>query len=106
MSVFDSILGLVGNNPAVANMAEKLGLDPSQAEKAIAALSEAHQQDGDTVTLAAEKTGLDPSVLNQVVQQLGGEGSLSRFSQMLDRDGDGNPLDDIAGFASNLFGKK
>lgn len=106
MSIFDSVLGMVSGNPALTNMAEKLGLDPAQAEKAIAALTEAHKQDGDTVTLAAEKTGLDASVLTQVVQQIGGEGSLTRFSQMLDRDGDGNPLDDIAEFAGGFFAKK
>lgn len=106
MSIFDSIVGMVSGNPALTNMAEKLGLDAGQAEKAIAALTEAHKQDGDTVTLAAEKTGLDASVLNQIVEQIGGEGSLTRFTQMLDRDGDGNALDDIAGFASGLFGKK
>ncbi len=30
---------------------------------------------------------------------------LSGIVDMLDRDGDGNPLDDIAGMAKGLFGK-
>ena len=51
-------------------------------------------------------------------EQIGGEGSLGRFADMLkdhpqaagvlgklDRDGDGNPLDDIADMARGLFGK-
>ena len=53
--------------------------------------------------LAAAKTGLDAGILSQVVEQIGGEGSLARFTQMLDQDDDGSVLDDILGFASKLF---
>jgi len=74
------------------------------AEQAIAALGKTHQLDGDTVTLAAEKTGLSPDILNQIVGAIGGEGSLTQFASMLDKDGDGNPLDDIMGMASGLLG--
>lgn len=106
MGLFDSILGQVGDNPTVKNMAEKFGIDPEQAAQAVAALGEAHQEDGDTVELASQKTGLDAGMLNQIKDAIGGEGSLSKFASMLDRDGDGNPLDDIADMASGLFGKK
>jgi ATP phosphoribosyltransferase regulatory subunit HisZ len=106
MSLFDSILGQVGDHPTVTNMAEKLGIDPEMAAKAVAALGEGHQAPGDTIDVAAQKTGMDKAVLNQIVEQIGGEGSLGRFASMLDADGDGNPLDDIAGFAGKLFGKK
>ena len=71
---------------------------------------------GDTVELASAKTGLDSGVLSQIVDQIGGEGSLmefanaikddpSSFMDLLDRDGDGNPIDNIAGMARGLFGK-
>lgn len=106
MSLFDNILGMAKDNPTVANMAEKLGIDPDQAAQAVAALGEAHQDPGDTVDVAAQKTGMSPDMLNQVRDQIGGEGSLAKFAGMLDRDGDGNPLNDIAGMASGLFGKK
>lgn len=106
MSIFDSILGQVTDNPTVKNMADKLGIDPEDAAKAVAALGESHQEEGDTVELAAEKTGMDAGVLNQIKDAIGGEGSLSSFTSMLDKDGDGNPLNDIAGMASSLFGKK
>ncbi len=106
MGLFDSILGQVTDNPTVKNMAEKLGIDPEDAAKAVAALGEAHHEDGDTVEGAAAKTGMSTDMLNQIKDQIGGEGSLGKFASMLDRDGDGNPLDDIAGFASSLFGKK
>ena len=45
-------------------------------------------------------------MLEQIRDAIGGEGSLAKFASMLDLDGDGNPLDDIAGMASGLFGKK
>jgi len=119
MSVLDSILGAVGSKADLGNMAAKLGIDPSMAEKAVAALGQAHQQPGDTIEAAAAKTGLDSSVLSQIVAQIGGEGSLGEFARllkdhpqasglfgMLDRDGDGNPLNDIAGMAKGLFGKE
>lgn len=118
MSLFDTILGQVSEHADVANLATKLGLDPSVAEKAIAALGQAHQEPGDTVAGAAAKTGLDTGVLSQIVSQIGGEGSLTEFANilkdnpnasgllgMLDRDGDGNPLNDLAGMAKGLFGK-
>ena len=107
MSLLDGILKNIGGAPDdVANLAEKVGIDPGLAEKAIAVLGQTHQMEGDTVELASAKTGLDTGVLSQIVEQIGGEGSRSSLASMLDRDGDGNPLDDIADMASGLFGKK
>jgi len=118
MGAFDAILNQLGNHSDVANMAGKLGIDPAMAEVAIAALGKSHAEPGDTVELAAQKTGMDTGILSQIVQQVGGEGSLGEFARMLDtpqaasvlkmldRDGDGSALDDIAGMASGIFGKK
>lgn len=119
MSIFDSILSQVSEHADVDNLASKLGIDPSMAEKAIAALGQAHPQPGDTLASAAAKSGIDTGILSQIVEQIGGEGSLAQYAQtlrdhpqaaglltMLDRDGDGNPLNDIVGMASGLFGKK
>ncbi|MBV1688058.1 hypothetical protein KRR38_10320 [Novosphingobium sp. G106] len=118
MSILDSIFSQFGQNVDVGNMAEKLGLDKSVAEKAIAALGQSHQEAGDTIEGAAAKTGLDTGILSQIVEHIGGEGSLGEFANilkdnpqasgllgMLDRDGDGNPLNDITGMAKGLFGK-
>jgi hypothetical protein len=65
-----------------------------------------------------QKTGLDVGQMSNVLTQLGGEGALasivgklgdnpelSGIFNMLDRDGDGNPLGDIAGMAKGLFRK-
>ncbi len=106
MGLFDQVMGAARNHPTVKNMAEKLGIDPETAEKAIAALAEAHHQDGDTVETAADRTGIEAGTLAQIRDHIGGEGSLAKFAAMLDQDGDGNPFDDLAGFASGLFGKK
>jgi hypothetical protein len=118
MSILDGILGQLEGTVDIANLATKVGLDPALAEKAIAALGAAHPQPGNTVATAAARTGIDSAILNQIVGHIGGEGALARFSQILaehpqaasvigqlDRDGDGNPLDDILGAAGSLFGK-
>lgn len=118
MSLLDSILGQVDGNLDIGGIAGKLGIDPAMAEKAVAALGKAHAQPGDTIAAASASTGLDSGVLGQLVQQIGGEGVLGQLSgmitdnpqlsgiaNMLDRDGDGNPINDIAGLAGSLFGK-
>lgn len=105
MSMFDQILGAAHNHPTVRNMADKLGIDADTAERAIAALTEGHQADADTVETAAARTGIDAGILNQVMEHVGGEGSLANFMQILDQDHDGNPLNDIAGMAGKLFGR-
>lgn len=118
MGLLDGLLGQVSEHADVGNLAAKLGIDPAMAEKAIAALGAAHAQPGDTVAGASAATGLDSGILNQIVEQIGGEGSLGRFAEMLkdhpeaagllgklDSDGDGNPINDILGMAKGLFGK-
>lgn len=121
MSLLDGILKQVAGSPdTVASLAEQVGLDPAMVEKAVAALGQSHVEEGDTVELAAQKTGLDITALTGIVSQLGGEGALGDLSSrldgeegglagvmnLLDQDGDGNALDDIAGMASSFFGKK
>lgn len=106
MSILDGILKNIGGAPDdVVNLAAKVGLDPAMVENAIKTLGKTHQMDGDTVTLAAEKTGISPDILNQIVGAIGGEGSLSNFASILDKDGDGNPINDLMGMAKGLFGK-
>ena len=119
MGILDSILGQVSGTD-IPRLAAKVGIDPDMAEKAIGALSVAHTQDGDTVEAAAAQTGLDSSTISQIVEHIGGEGALGQYAQMiqdrpeilsgissaLDRDGDGNPLNDVIGMTKGLFGKQ
>lgn len=117
MGIFDTILSQAGHAD-VGNLASKLGLPPELAEKAIAALGQSHAEPGDTIAAAAAKTGIDAGVLGQIVQQIGGEGSLTQYAQALqdnpqlsgvfkwlDQDGDGSPIDDLMGAAGKLLGK-
>lgn len=67
MSAFDSILSQLSGNVDIANLAAKVGLDPAMAEKAVAALGQAHATPGDTVATAATQTGLDAGTLQQIV---------------------------------------
>ena len=126
MSMLDGLLGQVAQNVDIKNLAAKVGLSPEQAESAVHALGLAHPQPGDTVQAAAQSTGLSADTLQQIVGHIGGEGSLAQFASllggaggtggaegmmgkiggMLDRDGDGNPLNDLAGMAGGLFGGK
>lgn len=105
MNINSILQGLGGAPDDVTNLAEKVGIDPAMAERAIAALGMTHQEEGDTVELAAERTGLDTGILSQIVSQIGGEGSLASFAGMIDRDGDGNPLNDITDMAKGLFNR-
>ncbi|MGC1271004.1 MAG: hypothetical protein WA842_10455 [Croceibacterium sp.] len=120
MSIFDGILKSIAGSPDdVTNLASKIGIDPALAEKAIAALGHSHQMQGDTVEAAAASTGLPAGTLNQIVEAIGGEGSLTQFASLLnenpmakgllsklDSDGDGNPINDVMGMAGKLFGKE
>lgn len=117
MGMLDGLLAQLGPNFDVANLATKLGIGKEQVEQAVHALASAHVQPSDTVQAAAQQTGLAPDLLQQIVGHIGGEGSLGRYASLiqeqaggllggLDKDGDGNPLNDIAGLAGGLFGGK
>ncbi len=124
MGMLDGLLSQLGGNLDIASLAGKVGLSPEQTEQAMAALGQAHAAPGDTVEGAAASTGLPTDVLQQLIGHVGGEGALGQLSGllggagasaggvlgsvsgMLDKDGDGNPLNDLAGLAGGLFGKQ
>jgi len=118
MSIFDSLIGSVTDHVDVADLAKKVGIDPATAEKAIAALAQAHPQAGNTAEIAAAKTGLDVGTLTSIIGHVGGEGSLAEFANMLkdhpqaasiagmlDRNHDGSVMDDVSGMAKGIFGQ-
>jgi len=100
MSILNSILGQVSGDATVQNLASKVGLSPEQAEQAIAALGQAHAQEGDTVQTAAQDTGLPADKLSQIVQHLGGEGSLGQFASLLEAQGGASSM---LGGLKNIF---
>ncbi len=118
MSMFDMILKQVAGSPdSIADLAAKVGIDPKMAEMALAALGQSHAEPGDTCELAAKKTGMDVGAIGSILKQFGGEGALGdmvgkvqgaggmgALSSMLDRDGDGSPINDIMGMAKGFLG--
>lgn len=104
MGMLDGILGQIGGADQIGKLAGQFGLSEQQVQMAMAALGKAHAEPGDTVASAAESTGLSPDALQGILGQIGGEGALGQIAGMLDRDGDGNPVDDIMGMAGKLFG--
>lgn len=106
MGILDGLLGQLGGNTDVANLAAKVGLSPEHVESAVAALAKYHPMQGDTAEGAAAATGLPLDKIQELIGHIGGEGSLAKYAGMLDKDGDGNPINDIVGMASGLFGKK
>jgi len=87
MSLLDSILGQVNESATVQDLADKVGLTAGEVENAVAALGQAHAQEGDTVQAASEATGLPADKLNEIVNHIGGEGSLGQFASILASEG-------------------
>lgn len=103
MSMLDGLLGQLGGNVDIKDLAEKVGLSPDQVEQAVHALGTAHPEPGDTVQTAADRTGLPQDTLQQIVQHIGGEGALGQFAGLLN--GQGGIGGALSGLAGNLFGK-
>lgn len=128
MGLLDGILGQLGGGNAGGGMqdmaidaiAAKFGIPPALAESAVAALTKAHPEPGDTVATAAEQTGIDSSTMGQIADHLGGEGGLGQLSQMVQNNPDllnsitgmlgggqgGGGLGGLAGLAGSLLGGK
>ena len=92
MSIFNSILGQVGGDATIQNLAAKVGLSPEQVEQAVAALGQAHGEEGDTIDTASQATGVSTDKLSEIVQHIGGEGALGRFASLLQEQGGASAL--------------
>lgn len=105
MGLLDGILGQFGGADQIGKLACQFGISEEQVQTAMTALGQAHAEPGDTVASAAAATGLSADTLQGLLGQIGGEGALDKISGMIDRDGDGNPVNDIMGMAGKLFGR-
>ena|SRR6185295_15327267 len=100
MGILDGILGQLGENSDVANLAAKVGLSPEHIEMAVKALAKFHPMEVDTAEGASAETGIPSDKLNEIIGHIGGEGALGRYASILQGEGG---LGDIA---SNIFGGK
>ena len=106
MGMLDSLLQQVGGPDKVSELAAKVGLSENQVAMGMKALGQSHSEPGDTAEVAAQKSGIPHNKMQDMLNQIGGEGMLGKISGFLDQDGDGNPLNDITGMAGKFFGKK
>jgi hypothetical protein len=104
MSMFDGILGNLGGLQAVA---DKLGLQPEQMQALMSDISSkisGGTTDVSALASTAAEHGVSADKLQELLGSAGGGGIMGTLTGMLDKDGDGNPLNDLTGLAKGLFG--
>ena len=126
MGMLDNMLGMLPDNVNLDSVADKLGMSSDELKTGGEALF-TKLKDGNTdavsaITETAAETGIDASKLQGLLPEMasqfgedGEEGFLSKLSGddgllgkvggFLDRDGDGNPLNDITDMAKGFFKK-
>jgi hypothetical protein len=102
MGILDSILGQLGENSDVTNLAAKVGLSPEHVEAAVKSLAKHHPMDVDTADGAAAETGLPVDKLKELIDHIGGEGALGRYASLLE---DESILGKVGDIASGMLGK-
>ena len=117
MSMFDTLLAQAGNID-INGLAARVGLNGDQlrqgANAMLARITGHGQSPGEAAEGAAAETGLPLGNLQSFVPMLSeliGQVDLSSLMSNpgallsgLDKDGDGNPLNDLGGLARGLFG--
>ena len=103
--MFDDLIGKLGGLEAVA---AQVGLEPAQMQALMSEIA-AKIGSGDTSVSALAEVAAEHGVSADALQGLlgnltGPEGFLGQLGGMFDRDGDGNPLNELGGLAKGLFG--
>ena len=93
MGMFDNLMGNLGGLEAIA---QKVGLEPEQMQGLLNEIG---------AKIGSGETSVSADALQQLLGQFGGpEAILGQLGGFLDRDGDGNPLNELSGLAKGLFG--
>jgi hypothetical protein len=102
MGMFDSILGQVDS------IAAKVGLPADTVKSAAESLQTKLGEGGDKMAALTDVAAQHGISVDKLKEMLGtGEGSiLGKVTGFLDKDGDGQVMDDLTDMAKGLFGKK
>ncbi|WP_022681424.1 hypothetical protein [Sphingobium bisphenolivorans] len=105
MANFSDILNNLGGLEAIA---AKLGLEPEQMQALMAEIGAkigAGETDVAALATTAAEHGVSADALQELFARVGGpEAILGKIGGFFDRDGDGNPLNELGGLAKGLFG--
>ena len=102
MSMFDGIMGNIDE------LAGKLGLPADQVQGMMQQVQAKMANGGDmmsSVMAGAQEHGISVDSIQGLMGQGGAQDMLGKLTAGLDKDGDGNPLNDLGGIAKGLFGK-
>jgi hypothetical protein len=103
MSILDGIMGNIGG------VAEKLGLPADKAKEIATSLQEKMGGDGDKMQAVQDLAAEHGISVDKIKEMLGGDGEgsiLGKITGFVDKDGDGNPINDLTNMAKGLFGSK
>jgi hypothetical protein len=103
--MFDDLIGKMGGLQAIAG---QMGLSPEQMQGLMSEIS-AKIGSGDTSISALAETaaahGVSADKLQELMGSFGGpEAILGKLGGFFDKDGDGNPMNELGGIAKGLFG--
>lgn len=102
MGILDAMLAQLGELDT-DSIAKLVGMSEVRVEAAIAALSVAHVQPGDTITLAATSSALPSDRLQEVMLLMGGEAGLARMADLMGyHKGKGSIWESLSDLTGNL----
>ncbi len=103
MGILDGLMDNVGG------LAEKLGLPTDKVQEIATSLQDKLSGGGDKMQAIQDLAAEHGVSVDKIKEMLGGDGEGSIFSKLtgfVDKDGDGNPINDLTNMAKGLFGSK
>lgn len=103
--MFGDMIGKLGG---LETIAAQIGMTPEQMQGLMSEISGKIGSGESSVAALAETAaahGVSADKLQELLGQFGGpEAILGKLGGMFDRDGDGNPMNELGGIAKGLFG--